>query len=193
MEQIRIMANVDQVDQEVCKFTVDRPVHSGSATFDSREAAIGSGLAEKIFNVGGIAKVELANNVVTLTKNTPEPWNVIGKRIGGTIRLFLQPPPEIPADQLLDQDVVKEKVMRLLKEQINPGVASHGGFVELIDVQNNNVYLRLGGGCQGCGAADVTLKMGIERLIRDEVPQIYQVLDVTDHASGTNPYYTASK
>jgi Fe-S cluster biogenesis protein NfuA len=193
MDQIRIMANVDQMDQEVCRFTVDRPVHSGSASFDSQQSAIGSGLAERIFNVGGVAKVELSENVVTLTKDSPEPWNVIGKRIGGAIRGFLQPPPDIPADQILAPEVVRERVLRLLTEQINPGVASHGGFVELIDVQNNNVYLRMGGGCQGCGAADITLKMGIERLIRDEVPQIYQVLDVTDHASGSNPYYTPSK
>ncbi|MGH9826173.1 MAG: NifU family protein, partial [Blastocatellia bacterium] len=59
--------------------------------------------------------------------------------------------------------------------------------------ENNNVYLKLGGGCQGCGAADITLKMGIERMIREEIPQVYQVLDVTDHASGQNPYYTPEK
>jgi len=114
-------------------------------------------------------------------------------RVGGGIRTFFQPPPDIPADQLLPPEVIREKVSRLLSEQINPGVASHGGFVELIDVENNNVYLKMGGGCQGCGAADITLKMGIERLIREAVPQVYQVLDVTDHGSGQNPYYTPSK
>lgn len=191
MDLIRITATVDQNDPAVCRFAVDRPIHPGSASFDSKKAASGTALAEKIFNVGGISKVELSDNVVTLTKDIPEPWNVIGKRIGSAIRGFLQPPPDIPADQLLPDEVVREKVLRLLTEQINPGVASHGGFVELIDVQNNNVYLRMGGGCQGCGAADITLKMGIERMIRDEVPQIYQVLDVTDHASGQNPYYTS--
>jgi NFU1 iron-sulfur cluster scaffold homolog, mitochondrial len=191
MDLIRITATVDQNDPAICRFAVDRPIQSGSASFESKRAAAGNPLAEKIFSVGGISKVELSDNVATLTKEIPEPWNVIGKRIGGVIRSFLQPPPDIPADQLLPDEVVREKVLRLLTEQINPGVASHGGFVELIDVQNNNVYLRMGGGCQGCGAADITLKMGIERMIRDEVPQIYQVLDVTDHASGENPYYTS--
>jgi len=193
MDQIRITANVDQKDSTICRFTVDRPVHDGSATFENKESAKGTDLAASLFNIAGVSKVELSDNLVTLTKSSPEPWNVIGKRIGTAIRLYLQPPPDIPADQLLAPEVVREKVQRLLNDQINPGVASHGGFVELIDVQNNNVYLRMGGGCQGCGAADITLKMGIERLIRDEVPQIYQVLDVTDHASGSNPYYTPSK
>ncbi len=88
---------------------------------------------------------------------------------------------------------VKEKVQELLDNAINPAVAGHGGYIELIDVKENTVYLRMSGGCQGCGAADVTLKAGIERMIFEEIPEITEVLDVTDHASGTNPYYSPSK
>jgi Fe/S biogenesis protein NfuA len=84
-------------------------------------------------------------------------------------------------------------VQKLLEEKINPGIAMHGGFVELIDVKENRVYVRLGGGCQGCGMVDVTLKHGIESMIREEIPSITEVLDVTDHASGTNPYYQPGK
>jgi len=193
MDHIQIMATVDQSDAQVCEFKVDRPVYEGKAAFSDAEQAKDNRLAEKLLNIPGISKVELSDNLVTLTKSSPEPWNMIGKRIGAQIRMFLQPPPDIPTDQLLPQDVIKDKVQRLLSEQINPGVASHGGFVELIDVENNTVYLRMGGGCQGCGAADITLKMGIERMIREEVPQIYQVLDVTDHAAGQNPYYSPQK
>ncbi len=85
------------------------------------------------------------------------------------------------------------KVQELLDSTINPAVAGHGGFVQLIDVKDNRVYLQLGGGCQGCGAADITLKSGIERLIKEEIPEIEEVLDTTDHASGENPYYAPSK
>ena len=88
---------------------------------------------------------------------------------------------------------LKNRVQELIDTMINPAVAGHGGFVELIDVQDNRVYLVMGGGCQGCGAADVTLKAGIERLIKEELPEIEEVLDSTDHASGTNPYYTPDK
>src|SRR3989441_5500496 len=85
------------------------------------------------------------------------------------------------------------KVQELIDSTINPAVAGHGGFVQLVEVKDNKVYLQMGGGCQGCGAADVTLKAGIERLIKEELPEIEEVLDSTDHASGTNPYYTPSK
>jgi len=88
---------------------------------------------------------------------------------------------------------LRAKVQALIETMINPAVAGHGGFVELIDVQENRVYLQMGGGCQGCGAADVTLKSGIEKLIKEELPEIVEVLDTTDHASGSNPYYSAGK
>jgi Fe/S biogenesis protein NfuA len=88
---------------------------------------------------------------------------------------------------------LKTRVQELIETMINPAVAGHGGFVELIDVQDNRVYLQMGGGCQGCGAADITLKSGIERLIKEEIPEVTEVLDTTDHASGQNPYYTPGK
>ena len=88
---------------------------------------------------------------------------------------------------------LRGKVQELIDTKINPAIAGHGGYVDLIDVQDNRVYLQMGGGCQGCGAADITLKSGIERLIKDELPEVVEVLDTTDHASGANPYYTPGK
>ena len=90
-------------------------------------------------------------------------------------------------------DDLKTKVQDLIENSINPAVAGHGGFVELLDVKDGTVYLQMGGGCQGCGAADITLKSGIERLIKEEIPEITEVLDATDHAAGSNPYYTPGK
>jgi Fe/S biogenesis protein NfuA len=86
-----------------------------------------------------------------------------------------------------------DRIQQVLEEQINPAVASHGGSVSLIDVKENVVYVELGGGCQGCGMANVTLKQGIEVAIKEAVPEITAVLDVTEHADGTNPYYQPSK
>ena len=88
---------------------------------------------------------------------------------------------------------LRGKVQELIDTMINPAIAGHGGYVDLIDVQDNRGYLQMGGGCQGCGAADITLKSGIERLIKDELPEVVEVLDTTDHASGTNPYYSTGK
>lgn len=90
-------------------------------------------------------------------------------------------------------DPLAAEIQALIDAQINPGVASHGGFVELLDVKDSRVYVRMGGGCQGCGMADVTLKQGIETIIIADVPEITAVIDETDHASGDNPYYKPAK
>jgi Fe/S biogenesis protein NfuA len=84
-------------------------------------------------------------------------------------------------------------VIQVLDEQINPAIAAHGGRAELVAVEDGVAYLRLGGGCQGCGLATVTLSQGIEVAILDAVPEVTQVVDVTDHASGTNPYFESAK
>jgi Fe/S biogenesis protein NfuA len=90
-------------------------------------------------------------------------------------------------------DPLALRVQELIDERINPGVGAHGGHVELLDIKDNAVYVRLGGGCQGCGMVDVTLRQGIEALIREEIPEIQQVIDTTEHASGHNPYYQPAK
>ena len=190
---IQIRAEVDQRDIQVCRFTVDRPVHSGAATFASPDEAKGNDLAERLFKIPGITKVELDGYKVAVTQSGSEDWRQIGKRIGSAIRTFLNPPPEVPEGDRLPPEELRNRVQQVLDEMINPGVASHGGFVELLDVQDDSVFIRMGGGCQGCGAADMTLKMGIERLIRENVPQVREILDATDHASGRNPYYAQSK
>lgn len=193
MDNIQIRAEVDTQDIRVCRFTVDRPVHSGRAVFTNAQEAKANPLADRIFSIPGISEVELDGYIVSVTQGGQEDWRQIGKRIGTAIRTFLNPPPEIAEGELLSAAALREKVQQVLDEQINPGVASHGGFVELLDVQENNVYLRMGGGCQGCGAADVTLKMGIERLIREQVPQVREILDTTDHGAGQNPYFSPQK
>jgi Fe/S biogenesis protein NfuA len=88
---------------------------------------------------------------------------------------------------------VAQRVAQVLDQQINPAIAMHGGSAELVAVEDETAYLRLGGGCVGCGMASVTLSQGIEVAILEAVPEIDEVVDVTDHASGTNPYFEAAK
>jgi len=85
--------------------------------------------------------------------------------------------------------LLADAVQKVLNEQINPGVASHGGRVTLVDVKDDIAYVRFGGGCQGCSSADVTLKQGVATMIKQAVPQIKEVLDITEHAAGADPYY----
>lgn len=90
-------------------------------------------------------------------------------------------------------DLQSQAVQRILDEEINPAVAAHGGFVTLLEVKDNVVYVQLGGGCQGCGMVDVTLRQGIEVRIKEVLPEIREVVDQTDHAGGSNPYYQPAK
>lgn len=83
-----------------------------------------------------------------------------------------------------------ERVEWVLEAHVNPMVASHGGRVGLVEVTaDNDVVLQFGGGCQGCGMIDVTLKQGIETTLKQQLPEVGRVIDATDHAAGENPYY----
>ena len=179
-----------------CKFIVDRPLAPGeSAFFANAEEARLSPLAAEVLSLPGVQSVLIADNTVAVDAAHPVDWPALG--IGHVIRKHIRGGAPIVSpdyfESLPSEGDLKWAIGDLLDREINPAVAAHGGFVELIDVRKNNVYIRLGGGCQGCGAADVTLKAGIERLIKEELPEIEEVLDATDHASGANPYYTPDK
>ena len=83
-----------------------------------------------------------------------------------------------------------ERVRYVLEAEVNPRIAAHGGRISLLEVDANGVVvLQFGGGCHGCGMVDVTLKQGVEKTLRERVPEITEVRDATDHAGGSNPYY----
>jgi Fe/S biogenesis protein NfuA len=86
-------------------------------------------------------------------------------------------------------DPLARRVVSVLDEQVNPSIAAHGGRADLVAVEEGSVYLRLSGGCQGCGMAKATLSQGIEVILREAIPEITNIVDVTDHADGSNPYY----
>lgn len=91
------------------------------------------------------------------------------------------------------RDPIAARVQDVLDREINPGVAAHGGFVDLLDVRGGAAYVQMGGGCQGCAQVDVTLRQGIEVAIKAAVPEVTRVIDSTDHAAGTNPYFQPAK
>jgi Fe/S biogenesis protein NfuA len=108
--------------------------------------------------------------------------------------------PNSPSPALSIDDVpgdltgpLTDQVAQVLEQQVNPAIASHGGAARLVSIDETIVYLELMGGCQGCGMASVTLKQGIERILLQAIPEVSEVRDVTDHASGDNPYYASAK
>jgi Fe/S biogenesis protein NfuA len=86
---------------------------------------------------------------------------------------------------------IAEQVAQLLEQSVNPALASHGGYATLVGVDDdNNVYVTMGGGCQGCSASAATLKDGIRSAIMEHIPEVREVIDATDHAAGENPFYS---
>ena len=200
----------EPVDNHRCKFVVSQPLHAaGVRRFASVDEAKGSPLAEAIFAIpaGGVTEVIVSGNIVTVVKDSPAPWQAVGKAVGAAIRAAAAsgappvaakaaPPPGAGGAGgagAVNDDQLYEQVARVFEEQVNPMVARHGGRVELIDVQEGVVMLRMGGGCQGCGMADVTLRQGIEGMLAQLVPAVRGIVDITDHTTGANPYFQASK
>ncbi len=108
--------------------------------------------------------------------------------------------PNKPASPVFDPGAVgtlegslAEQVATVIERQVNPAIAAHGGAAELVGVEGRDVYLRLLGGCQGCGLASVTLRQGIEQMLRNVISDLGQIIDVTDHQAGTDPYYQSEK
>jgi Fe/S biogenesis protein NfuA len=112
--------------------------------------------------------------LVIVNPNSPAPQPVPSAREGSGVDL---------------SDPLAQRVVAVLDEQVNPSIAAHGGHAELVGVESRSVYLRLSGGCQGCGMARATLSQGIEVILREAVPELADIVDVTDHAQGSNPYY----
>ncbi len=129
----------------------------------------------------------LRGATLTMSKNLLKP--------GLTIDNPNSPSPAISAEGVAPDlsGTTAEQVVSVVDRVINPAIASHGGFAEVVAVEDRIAYIRLGGGCQGCGMAPVTLSQGIESTITDLVEGIAKVVDVTDHAQGTNPYYEQAK
>lgn len=130
--------------------------------------------------------------------------NLTGARLGMSRDLlnpgFVLDNPNSPSPRILGDAApadlagpVAERVQQVVADVINPAIASHGGMVEVVEVADETVYVRLAGGCQGCGMATVTLSQGIETTITQLIPEITKIVDVTDHAAGTDPFYEQSK
>ncbi|MBX7148496.1 NifU family protein [bacterium] len=193
-QDIKIMAE-PQMDPEKCLFNLEKPLYpnGGSFTFSSKEEAKGSALAEAILNVEQVVSVFISPTSLMVQKQGYDNWRTVGPQIGKAIRETVKSGKDIISPEkfksLPDVETLKVQVIKVIEERVNPAVASHGGFIELVDVKANDIYIKMGGGCQGCASSTATLKQGVERTLRTEIPSLGQIIDATDHASGANPYF----
>lgn len=196
MNQTEIRITATPITDNSCRFTVDRLVYPESSFyFGKKEKSVGSDLASRLFAIEGVTSVLISHDEITVNKGAHDPWQVLGAKIGAAIRAHIasgEPPVSDEARRSIpSEEEIRARVEEILESEINPSVASHGGIVHLLDVRENNLFIQMGGGCQGCGQAKVTLKYGVEAAIRQAIPEIGAILDVTDHAAGRNPYFAA--
>jgi Fe-S cluster biogenesis protein NfuA len=184
-------------DPNVCNFRVDRPLwDEGAVTCRSQAQAVGSALFEALFAVAGVREVMVSGDTVTVAKSSSDRWADMGKQVGRAIREALRSGKDLV---LKNQEAAEgsgeelmQRVNELLEQGINAYVKSHGGRITVKEIRDGTVYVQLSGGCQGCAAASVTLRQGVERMLVDAIPQIRKVVDVTDHSQGRDPYYGSS-
>ena len=192
---VRIRARVSR-DNRQCDFLVDRAVlPSRSWRFPDGDAAVGSPLAEALFNHPEVAWIQIDESIVKIARRSGKEgdWRPLSGRLGETIRTHInggEPSvnPEL-FDGLPEPEELAVRLQEVIDTEVNPGVAAHDGHVSLEKVRGNAVHVSMGGGCQGCSAAALTLKFGIYKAFRSAVPQLGAIYDETDHAAGENPFY----
>ena len=193
-ENVQITREVDLRNPRICRFTCDRTLYVGTKTVSNADGAEGLPLAEKLICLSGVEKIQLIGHLLVVTQTAGREWTDLGNEVESILTSYLisgqaLTPDDVQEKMMLIGRNTREKVQYLVDTQINPGVAEHGGSVQVVDVNDGSVYLRLHGGCQGCGAADFTLKQGIETIVKRAVPEIQRIIDLTNHSAGTSPYY----
>jgi len=139
---------------------------------------------DEIYEQGGF-EVVVPKSSVDLLQDARVDW--VESMQGSGFKV--ENPNIVPIGEGLADGPVADRVKQVIEMQVNPAIASHGGSVTLIEVRDDVVYLEMMGGCQGCGMAAVTLAQGIRRIIMENVPEVRDIVDVTNHDAGDNPYY----
>jgi len=180
-----------------CLFTVNRSLMEGySWYFPDFESAAESPIAEALFSLEDVEVVLVCESTVTVTRKdkTLIDWEPLARELGTAIRNVVEQGNGIIAEKILSnlppEDEIREGIQKVIDTEVNPGVAGHGGNITLMNVKGNSVTIQMGGGCQGCSAADLTLKQGIHTSFRNAVPQVGAIFDETDHTAGLNPYFS---
>lgn len=196
-EHINIKAKVNEAT-ETTVFMVDRPLLEGHSFYapDRATANAHSPLAAALFDLDSVAAVTIHDLTVTVRRGGRDntTWDTWAKAIADQIRAHLRSgaPVMDPAwvEQIPDEESIRAALQQVLDTEINPGIAGHSGHISITHMQGNTVFIKMGGGCQGCAASSITLRSGVEQSFRAAAPHMGALLDETDHDAGQNPYFT---
>jgi len=195
---LRIRAGTSPADPHSMRFVLDRDVQGGAlATFADAASAQDAPLAKALFAIAGVQKVDVSGAVVTVVKTGDGDWDALKHLIAVALRSSMSQSSSPLgqavriAGQARTDAEIRLAVQDVLDRQANPAIASHGGHVSVTEVRDGVVSMLMSGGCQGCASSAATLRGGVESMIRAAVPEVRDIIDVTDHASGATPYYSA--
>ena len=192
--RIRVQPSVK--DPQNLRFILEAPVQdSTSVCYD--DASADAPLARALFAILGVQRVEVEGASIYVTRSTDVDWSALKAPIAVAIRDVLDRE-ALPLGQRSEAPKGEDALLLLavadlLDREASPAIASHGGSVAVERVENSDVYLRMSGGCQGCAASSATLRQGIETMLRASLPAIGEIIDLTDHDAGTNPFYESAQ
>lgn len=206
-KEIEIIASPSQVDN-ICFFSCSEKILDGKYQCNSKEDAQDSLLLTNLFALNWVLEVAVEQNKIIVKKMNNEAWPPYAKAVGETLRSLLHTSQplfskkflaKLPSSEchsspaaFVNPDVLKtdlaKKVLEILESSVAPSLAAHGGSVSLVNIKEGTVYLNFSGGCQGCSQVSSTVKDGIEQVLKQNLPEIKQVVDVTAHNLGTNPW-----
>jgi len=192
---LRIKARLEPEEQAIT-FLPDCPVMPGHSFWcpDRHTANAYAPLAAALYDAGGVESVLLHDASITVTLDGTQPsMEAAARELGSQIRAHLSSRMPVVHPEILEnmpnEETIRTALQRVIDDELNPGIAGHGGFIELNRVVGNTAYITMGGGCQGCAASSYTLKQGVHRAFRAAVPEVGAILDETDHDAGANPYF----
>ncbi|MFT5431730.1 MAG: Fe-S cluster biogenesis protein NfuA [Myxococcota bacterium] len=191
---VRIRAQASR-DGRQCALHADHPVLDGlSWWFERPEPETVPAMVGELLAIEGVVSVHVDGGTVTMVRGAELDWRavsalaapIVRKQLdGGSDLLAADVIAEIPAEA-----EIRDQLQVILDTEVNPGVAAHSGHITLESVSGNTISIKMGGGCQGCSAADLTLRRGVHLAFRKAIPTLGAIYDATDHAAGQNPYFT---
>lgn len=196
--RLRIRAQVSERDPMTMRFVLDHDVQPGQSVDSAASDGDLPPLPAALLAIAGLERVHVSGATIRLRRAPEADWADLKPRIAPVIREVLATcdrplgDAQEPQDAISDDSRLRDRVQDLLDSQANPAIASHGGKVSVDRVEDARVFLRFAGGCQGCAASSRTLRDGIETMLRAALPDIAEIIDVTDHDAGASPYYRAS-
>ena len=203
MKKLEILATPFD-DPSLCRFTVGETLVSHGNFLIKKGMKTDSKLAQHLLEIQGITEINSENNVLIVRKDNQDSWRSLGPLVGAALRLaheegFLYFPSEDKTQEastgpelnkeFFESTELGKKIVQTLELKISPSLGAHGGSVTPVDFKDGVLFLNFSGGCQGCSQASVTVKDGILRVLKAEFTEIRDVVDITDHSMGNNPYF----